>query len=206
MGLSQSTSQGQERGSASIPIQTTTTNTTVTGSSSAYNANFQQKLVDSSVYPYGYEYSDGRIPPLPDNWKEINNRLAQPRPSLSSSTFPEEEYEKFVRADARASNEDAVKDSVIPAMLSAIGSTKGTQKNTRFTNHAPLTGKKNELKDARPDYYYGAQPEQLHQDVRNNLSKHIIPIVNQSSHLAKLLSRGKGAEWVFGGGWTAGML
>jgi hypothetical protein len=62
-------------------------------------------------------------------------------------------------------------------MLKAIGAFNGAQKNIIFTNIDPIVAG---ISQARPDYYYGAQPEQIYPDVRNNeqLNKHIIP----SSH------------------------
>jgi hypothetical protein len=46
------------------------------------------------------------------------------RPSLWPSKFPED-YQRFVRKDASAVNEDAVKDSVVLAMLNAMGAFDG---------------------------------------------------------------------------------
>ncbi|MCJ1403781.1 hypothetical protein MMC11_007004 [Xylographa trunciseda] len=178
--MSQSSSRSQyrvrKRGSISTSRTRRTTNTIITkdtGASGAYNANFQQKLVDGGIYPYGYRFPDGRVPPKPDNWEEINHRLAQPRPSLSP--FPEKRFDEFVQADADAYNENAVKDSVIPKLL-AVGGPNGAQRNIRFMNLAPLHSyEKNELKNAQPDYYFGALPEQLELEVRNELSENIIP-------------------------------
>jgi hypothetical protein len=139
MGSSQSNSQHQKRGSASTTTKITKTNTSVTKSSSAYNSNFQQKLIDSGVYPYGYKYLDDQRPSLPENWKEINERLAQPRSSLSLSAFSDEKYEEFVQADAEAFNEDAVKELVLPVILKAIAASRGAQKKALFTNIPPIT-------------------------------------------------------------------
>jgi hypothetical protein len=69
--------------------------------------------------------------------------------------------------------EDAVKELVLPAMLKAIAASRGAQKKVLFTNIPPAT---DNIAQAKPDYYYGAQPE--------------------SSYRAKLLPRGKGAGWV----------
>ncbi|KAI9769974.1 MAG: hypothetical protein M1840_003685 [Geoglossum simile] len=155
---------------------TVTKDTKVTNSRPA-DANYQQKLIDSGIYPYGYKSPDGRLPPLPPGWEEINRRLAQPRPSLR---FSEEKYQEFILADAEAFNEDTVKDSVLPAMLRAMDAFSGAQRNIPFTNIDPMAPG---ISQARPDYYYGAQPEQIHLDVRNNkqLSKHIIP--SKHAHL-----------------------
>lgn len=74
--------------------------------------------------------------------------------------------------DAGALNEDAVKDTVLPAMLRAMGASDGAQKNVLFTNMDPLVPG---ISQAKPDYYYGAQPELIHQQVREDLSGHIVP-------------------------------
>ncbi|KAF2229648.1 hypothetical protein EV356DRAFT_455391 [Viridothelium virens] len=149
-----------------------------TTTSNPNDANYQQKLIDDGVFPYGYKYPDGNRPPLPPNWDETCKRLAQRRPSLSPSAFPEEAYQKFEEADADAFNEDAVKDTVLPAMLQAIGASAGAQKNILFTNIDPIT---DNITQAKPDYYYGAQPEQINPRVCNELSKHIIP--SKHAHL-----------------------
>ena len=152
----------------------TTTKTGDTGASGPYHANFQQNLIDRRIYPYNYEYQDGQEPPRPNNWEDINRMLARPRPSLSS--FPDEKFREFVRADGRAKNEDEVKDSVVPKLLNNMGGPDGAQRNVRFTSLAPLDGfEEGDLKKAQPDYYYGAPPEQLNQEVRNKLSNYIIP-------------------------------
>jgi hypothetical protein len=55
-------------------------------------------------------------------------------------------------------NEDAVKDSVLSAMLKAMGASADAQKDVLSTNIAPVTDK--------PAYHYGARSEQIHQNVR----------------------------------------
>jgi hypothetical protein len=62
--------------------------------------------------------------------------LAQSQSSLSPSIFPEEEYQEFVREDAEAFNEDAVKELVLPAILKAIAASRGAQKK----EHPPYHG------------------------------------------------------------------
>ena len=171
----------RNRGSSTSRTRTTertTTGKSISGKSKSSktsnpnDANYQQKLIDGGVFPYGYKYPDGNRPPLPSDWDETNIRLAQSRPSLSPSAFPEEAYQKFVEADAEAFNEDAVNDTVLPAMLEAMGVSRRAENNILFTNIDPVTG---DITQAKPDYYYGARPEQIHPHVRNELSKHIIP-------------------------------
>lgn len=57
-------------------------------------------------------------------------------------------------------------------MLRAMGASDGTQRNVLFNNMDHLVPG---ISWAKPDYYYGAQPEQIHQQVREDLSGHIIP-------------------------------
>src|SRR5690348_427304 len=114
MSTPQSSSRGRKRASTSTSNTQSTSNTTTTKSTGPYNRNFQQNLVDGGVYPDGYEYPDGRIPPQPANWEEINRRLAQRRSSLSPSRFLDEDFRKFKRADAHAFKEKQVTTSVIP--------------------------------------------------------------------------------------------
>ena len=176
--MSSSRSNSYRKGSSLSASKTRTSGKPISGKtlhttrSAPFSANFQQNLVEGGFYPYGFEYPDGSVPPLPDDWKETSQRLAQPRPSLSPSTFPKEKHHIFVRMDARAFNEEDVKGEVLPAMLDAMGAAGGAQKNILFTNIEPL---RNDNTQAKPDYYYGARPEQIHSTVRKNLSKHIIP-------------------------------
>ena len=174
----------------------------ITKKSRPKDANYKQKLIDNGVYPYRYK-PNGNIPPLPPNWEEINRRLTQRRPSLSSSRFPNDDYQKFIDADAETCNvkedevrEDEVKDSVIPAMLRVMGSLpSGTKKNILFTNIDPMAAG---ISQAKPDYYDGAQPEQIHPEVRAELSNHIIP--SNHAHLPAvpnfvLETKGPSGSW-----------
>ena len=176
MSLSQSSSRGRKRSLASTLITraaTNTTNTKTTESSGPYSRNFQQKLIDGGVYPDGYEYPDGRILPEPDNLEEINQRLAQPRSSLSPSQFSKEKFKEFKKADTHVSKENKATKNVIPIIEGKIKDSKCVEGDVLFTNLAPLTN--DELKAAKPDLYYGARPEQLDRRVRDELSGHIIP-------------------------------
>ena len=109
--------------------------TKITKKSRPKDANYQQKLIDNGIYPCRYK-PNGNIPPLPPKWEEINRRLTRHRPSLSLSRFSSnDDYQKSLDAEAEAFNEDEVKDFVIPAMLSAMGSLpSGAKKNILFTN------------------------------------------------------------------------
>lgn len=66
-----------------------------TKKSSAYDGCFEQHLIDHGIYPHGYDHDDDDCSIYPDNWEEIHDRLAQPRPSLSPTRFPREAFRKF---------------------------------------------------------------------------------------------------------------
>ena len=173
MSSRQSTARGRKRGSASTLDTRPTTNTTNTESSGPYSRNFQQKLIDGGIYPDEYEYPEGRVLPEPGNLEEINQRLAQPRPSLSPSHFSNEKFKQFKRADAHVSKENKATKTVIPIIEGKITDDKCVEGEVLFTNLKPLTN--DMLTAAKPDLYYGARPEQLDRRVRDELSGHIIP-------------------------------
>jgi hypothetical protein len=176
MSSNQSQNPNPNSGSSSnIEASTNTTVTKKSKSSRPADANYQQKLIDGNVFPYDCELPDDNDPPLPQNWQEIKQRLTKARASLSPSKFPEDDYKKFVKADARAFNEEAIKDTVLPAMLRAIRASDGAQKSILFTNLEPITPG---ITQAKLDYYYGAKTKQIYLDIRNSLDNTIIP----SSH------------------------
>jgi hypothetical protein len=103
-------------------------NTKRSRSTGAYDLNFRQRMIDNSIYFYGYQYPDGRVPPRPENWNEIQQMLIERRPSTSSSINEErydefawadaqiasEDYDEFARADARITSENRAITKVIP--------------------------------------------------------------------------------------------
>ncbi|KAK2795046.1 hypothetical protein FQN50_009805 [Emmonsiellopsis sp. PD_5] len=184
MSSGKSRSQSRKRRAESPPLSQTgdSKSTTKTMSTTAYSRNFQQNLIDHGVYPDGYEYPDGRIPVMPNNWEEINERLARPRPSLSPSKFSNEHFWKFKRADTHASKEQPVTTSVIPIIEGDIGDPKCAGGGYPFGNLASLTD--GTLAHAKPDHFYGARPEQLDCQVRKEISDHIIPSMQDDLPLA----------------------
>ncbi|KAI9782238.1 MAG: hypothetical protein M1839_005352 [Geoglossum umbratile] len=172
--------QKRDSRSRAHTTHTKTTATKVTKNSRPRDANYQQRLIDSGIYPLGHLLPNGRRPPLPPNWKEIKRRLAKRRSSISPSRFSKKRHRNFVREDEKAFNEDDVKDSIIPVMLKAAGAFRRAKKNILFMNIAPIAP---HISQAKPDYYYGARPGQIHLSVRNDeqLSKHITP--SKHTHL-----------------------
>ena len=141
---------------------------------SPYHRAFQQVLVDSHVYPPHYEHPGGRGAPEPENWDDINERLARPRPSLSPSEFSKKEHKAFIRQDASAAKEDQVKKKVIPIIEGTIEDPRTASGEIPFTNLDPLAADEN-LASGKPDFFHGARPEQLDRRIRNELEHLIIP-------------------------------
>ena len=180
MSSSQPSPRGQKRGST--PTSNTKPATNTTKSTGPYDRCFQQNLIDGGVYPHAYEYPNGRVPAKPNNWEEIKQRLAQPRPSLSPSKFSEEAHEKFIRADEYAFKEKQVTTSVIPIIEGEIRDAKCVSGGIPFTNLDHLTD--GTLVPGNPDLYYGARPEQLDRRVRGELNGHIVPSTQDDLPLA----------------------
>jgi hypothetical protein len=141
-----------------------------------YDDNFKQMLIDGGVYPLHYKYMHPDGPQKPNNLDEVVQRLSQPQPAISS-TVSDHEFREYTEAISYDSNDDAVKASVIPMFLRAIGSSDIAQKNVRFNNlTSPADSLKEEdLEKAKSDFYYGCQPEQANANVRKTLSRHIVP-------------------------------
>ncbi|EGC46656.1 conserved hypothetical protein [Histoplasma capsulatum var. duboisii H88] len=148
----------------------------------AYRYTFQQNLIDHGVYPYAYEAPDGGRSAKPDNWKEINERLAEPRDSLSPSSFTDDAFEKFAREAANEYHKHSVLASVIPTIEGATSSTAYSGREGSFANLAPLTD--GSLVPGKPDRFDGARSEQLDRSIRNQLNDLIIPSTDDSLPMA----------------------
>jgi hypothetical protein len=160
------------------PRKTPDQSTSPTGNRiSAYDPCFERNLVDHGVYPSGYRHLDGRRAPKPDNWEEIQQRIAQPRSSISPSQFSEGAFETYVDNSDQALDEADVMAHVFPIMRGESDIPSSTQR--LFKNLAPLTD--GNIVDAKPDFCYGARPEQLNPRIREELGSYIVPSTNQSA-------------------------
>ncbi|OAT06792.1 hypothetical protein BDBG_16696 [Blastomyces gilchristii SLH14081] len=70
--MSTSSSGRRKRCMGSAPDNSDNKATTKTTSTTVYNQNFQQNLVDHGVYPPGYKYPNGQKLAKPNNWLELN--------------------------------------------------------------------------------------------------------------------------------------
>lgn len=156
---------------------------------SAYNPVFEQNLINHGVYPHGYRHPDGHRPPKPNNWDDIQQRLAQPRPSLSPSRFSDGAFERFVDKNTEALNEPEVMTNAFPIIRGDSNIPSGI--NRMFGNLAPLTD--GTIVDPQPDFYYGAHPQQLDPSVRTQLSSYVVPSTNPNAPIAaNNFTEGKG--------------
>ncbi|KAI4096025.1 MAG: hypothetical protein LQ344_001259 [Seirophora lacunosa] len=137
--------------------------------SSAYDANFRQKLKDNGVI-------EDDLGAEPENSAAIQTRLARRRDSLSSSRFPDVDFKEFRKANKDAASEDGVK-------MNAFRTIAGTaaiphQGDKLFNNLVDFPG--GEITVAKPDWYDGSDPTELRKELRKTLSGYIEPSTNDS--------------------------
>ena len=185
----QSCPRTQSKSRDTLGDSTAKTTTSKTKKTSPYDPNFEQNLVDNSIYPDDYDFPDGRNPPRPNNEDEILDRLGQPRPSLSPSQFPEKDFRSFKQKNSRALNEDAVMADVFPVIQ---GNARiPSAKNLIFGNFEPLTY--GNFVNAKPDFYDGTRPAQIDLRIREELGSYITPATQgQAPALPNFFTEAKG--------------
>ncbi|KAK5044695.1 hypothetical protein LTR84_010587 [Exophiala bonariae] len=162
-------SQRRKRSSASSrPSDNTRTTSTKT---TPYSGNFEQKLIDTGIYPNLYEHPDGRLSQKPANLSEIQAAQRVSRASLSPSRFTDDDFEAFQRANAKASAETTGMYNVLP-FIAGNEATHRLEMGLPFGNLKPFD---NDLSDPRPDVYHGAALSTIHPRVRADLGPYIIP-------------------------------
>jgi hypothetical protein len=82
--MASSSSSRSRHTKSTVPTSTSSK----TRRSSAYDKDFEQHYNDHQVYPEGYDYRD-RCPTPEPGLEGLDQRLPQPRPSLSPSRFPD---------------------------------------------------------------------------------------------------------------------
>ncbi len=186
MPSSQSTPRTQSKSAKTLGKST---EKTTDRKSSAYHADFEQHLIDHKIYPSDYEFPDNHEGPKPSNWEEINDRLKQPRPSLSPSRFSDRAFKNFVRTNSRARTEAVVMRESFP-IISGDDEIPSAG-DLPFGNLEPLTD--GTLVDPKPDFYDGATPAQIDRRIRTQLGSYIIPSTQQHRPaLPNFFTEGKG--------------
>ncbi|KAI9747367.1 MAG: hypothetical protein M4579_007481, partial [Chaenotheca gracillima] len=150
--------------------------------SSAYHRDFEQHLIDHDIHPNNRTQK-------PYNWDEIQQNIAQPRPSLSPSKFSDGAFETFQQANEEALTEAMVMRQAFP-IISGNADIPSTGE-LPFGNLEPLTD--GTLVDAKPDFYDGARPAQIHRQIRSELGSYITPSTQQQAPaLPNFFAEGKG--------------
>ncbi|EFY90686.1 hypothetical protein MAC_03266 [Metarhizium acridum CQMa 102] len=117
-----------------IPLIQGTITDSNTRSTGPYDRAFQQNLIDHNIFPDGYEYPNGALPPEPENMNDILHAMAQPRPSLSPSRFSNDDFRRFKRADTHAFKEREITTNDIPLIQGTITDSKCVAGDVPFTN------------------------------------------------------------------------
>ena len=129
--------------------------------------------------------------PKPSNWAEINSRMAQLRASLSPSRFPESAFEAFQKVNEEALTENMVMSKVFPIIAGTADIP--SQESLLFGNLMDLTD--GSIPKAKPDFYDGSYPADLHKDIREKLGPYIVPSTNTAAPcLPNFFTEGKGPD------------
>ena len=169
-----SSSQRQKRSSKSSNTSYTS-NTGQTLKSSAYDRDFEQKCIDHGIH-MPWKCTE------PKNLQELQERLANPRSSLSPSKFSDGAFDRFCKAEAEARDEDDVIWETLPTILGEKRRDYPSAKYVTFWNIDDMAP--DIFKKPRPDLYWGARLEQIDRRVRQDLNHQIVPSTNESYPVA----------------------
>ena len=129
--------------------------------SSAYDGNFEQHLIENSIYPVSREHRAA-------NHEVWTNALTKPRSSPSHSS--DASYNSFVREVGKAQDEGEIMAKVFPKI---VGKTKhATACNVPFRHLNQITKR---IVVPQPDLYQGEVPDVGNRTIRANLDKDIVP-------------------------------
>jgi hypothetical protein len=170
---SDSASVTSKRVSVSIKNTISTKSTTQSSKSkrsSAYDTNFGQHCIDHNIYPPIYKFPDGSRPPKPANYDEIRSALMVPRASLSPSLVPKIAFDDFQDKSATRS-EGTVMRTVVPIIIGDVDIPN--EGHLRFNNLTSITD--GTTVNPAPDFFDGAHPGSVDSKVRDDLSETIVP-------------------------------
>ena len=139
---------------------------------SSYDPNFEQNLIDSGIYPDGYEPDAMSTPLEPNNFEDLRSALRAPRASLSPTRFTHTDFLEFKRMAKRVRDEATARAEVISIIAGDSGK-QNHRASDRLFNH--LTPFSDNLPQAKPDLYDGAFPQKIDRRVRSDLGNHIVP-------------------------------
>ncbi|KAJ0414932.1 hypothetical protein BJY00DRAFT_305251 [Aspergillus carlsbadensis] len=145
-------------------------------SSTAYDKNFEDKLMATGIYLADVADVHGEWPALPKNLKEIKEHLARGRPSLTASES-ERLFSKFRSERTRALCKQDVICNILP-LIEGLDSTNSASPEQRhrelqFDHFKPLVG--HGLVKPKPDRVYASPPHSLKRKICEDLSDTIRP-------------------------------
>ncbi|OAP63885.1 hypothetical protein AYL99_03112 [Fonsecaea erecta] len=146
-------------------------------SKSTYDANFEQNMIDSGIYPAGYQHDDTQEQLEPKNIDEIRRTLREPRASLCESQFSVHAFRDFRIQLVRARDEAKARAEILSVVAGEKGKEHYNASDRLFNNLEPLD---KHLPTPKPDFYDGAQPSSILPTVRYELKDYIVPCTNTS--------------------------
>ena len=152
--------------------------------SSAYHRDFEQHLIDHNIHLNNRAQK-------PHNWDKIQQKIVQPRPSLSPSKFSNSTLETFQQTNEEALTEGMVMRKSLPIITGNADIPSAGE--VPFGNLKPLTD--GTLVDAKPDFYDGARPTQIDRRIRAELGSYITPLAkHQAPALPNVFTEVKGPD------------
>nr|POE93572.1 hypothetical protein CFP56_19584 [Quercus suber] len=171
--MSHSNSQSRKRTHASTRTSSVSGRT---NTSSPYNAEFEQKMIDNGIFPAGHRDAHGNNI-VPANLEEVRSILGRQRESLSPSRFPDSAFTDFTIDSDRAQTESQAIAAVIPVLTGSPNARYHSSSDVVFNRLQKFDP---DISSAKPDIYYGAQPSQIEVRVRQELGEYIVPSGQQT--------------------------
>ncbi|KAF2223964.1 hypothetical protein BDZ85DRAFT_95197 [Elsinoe ampelina] len=178
--MTDSTSRVRRRGqpvAARTPAIENVVNESKSKATSTYDAAFKQMMIDAGVYPADYQHGEGRPAPIPGNFEEMQNALTVPLPCSSPHTITVEGFKEYLKGLPGHSAEVLVMADVVIKMMGPQDPQENQSADKLFNNIKPI---RNHVTRPKPDFYAGAFTESIHESVRKDLNKLIIPCSNDS--------------------------
>ncbi len=157
---------------------------TASSRASAYDADFMKHLAEMNI-------EAPRRTNLPANFEQLRERLRQPRASLTSSHFSDDEFEAFLDKVENARDENRVMSDVFPA-IKGVHTYPSTQ-NRPCRNWKPLSDGK--LVIPQPDFFDGVRKGSKYKQIREVLDTLIVPsAVHDCPFLPNFFGEAKGPK------------
>ncbi|KAJ4286491.1 hypothetical protein N0V90_013191 [Kalmusia sp. IMI 367209] len=162
--------QEQDVAAANDPVIATTTSKKT---SSPYDRNFMQTLIDNGVCPPDYEYPGNIQPAQAVDYEQVKEHLLKERNDKDLTKLNKSDVKAMSKSLNRTS-EGTVSDWIFPKLEGTLVSAREREGRLPFVKLKPLF-RNVRLAIPVPDVFYGAVPEQIRLPIREQLSKSIQP-------------------------------